>query len=345
MKLNFDLRAAFPALLFYLFVAASGATAQTGVAPTCVSLTGTAPLTVVENFDALANAATSSVVPAGFGFVETGTAANTTYAAGTGSDAAGNTYSFGAASSAERAFGSLRSGSLTSIIGACFTNNTNTQLNSFRINYNGEQWRLGTAGRADRLDFQYTVSPTANSLTVLGAATGYTDVDALDFSSPSTTGTAGARDGNTAGFRTENIASRIFVTIPVGQTLYVRFADFDASGADDGLAIDDFTFVGSVATAASVAIGGRVLDANGRAVSRAQIVLIDQDGNRRQTRANAFGNFRFDNVAAGASYTLAVIHKELQFEPQFVTPSDNLENLVLIEQQSAQPSNGRLRKQ
>src|SRR5205809_7117268 len=70
------------------------------------------PLT--ENFDTLTSSGTSSTVPAGWAFLETGTgtANDGLYAAGTGSNNTGDTYSFGATSSAERAFGGLRSGTL-----------------------------------------------------------------------------------------------------------------------------------------------------------------------------------------------------------------------------------------
>src|SRR5688500_7616178 len=77
-----------------------------------------------QNFDTLAAAGTANTLPAGWDFAESGTSANTTYTAGTGSGTTGNTYSFGAAAIAERAFGTLQSGTLISTIGASFTNNT-----------------------------------------------------------------------------------------------------------------------------------------------------------------------------------------------------------------------------
>src|SRR2546426_4040708 len=77
-----------------------------------------------ESFDTLANTGTSNVLPNGWALNESGTNANDSYAAGTGSSNAGNTYSFGAAGSTERALGGLQSGTLTPTIGASFTNNT-----------------------------------------------------------------------------------------------------------------------------------------------------------------------------------------------------------------------------
>src|SRR5207245_9198344 len=106
---------------------------------------------------------------------------------------AGDTYSFAATGSAERALGGLQSGSLVPTLGASFRNDTGSTITELVIAYSGEQWRLGAANRGpDRLDFQYSVNATG-----LGAsAATWMDVDALDCSSPVTHGGVGALDGN-----------------------------------------------------------------------------------------------------------------------------------------------------
>jgi hypothetical protein len=48
-----------------------------------------------QDFNTLASTGQSDVVPLGWAFSELGTNANTTYTAGTGSNNAGDTYSFG----------------------------------------------------------------------------------------------------------------------------------------------------------------------------------------------------------------------------------------------------------
>jgi hypothetical protein len=187
-----------------------------------------------QDFNTLANTGTSSVVPGEFEFVEVGTAANTTYAAGTGSSNAGNTYSFGATGSIDRALGGLRSGALNPTFGIQFTNMLGRTITAFNISFVGEQYRLGTAGRADRLAFEF--STTATSL--LG--TGFTPLTELDFSSPTTTGPVGALDGNAAANQ-RNISGTIAgLNLLAGQSIFLRFVDFDATGADDGLGIDNF---------------------------------------------------------------------------------------------------------
>ena len=197
-----------------------------------VSLTGPA---YNQDFNSLALSGTSNAVPTGWLFSESGTNANTIYTAGTGSGNAGDTYSFGAASNSERAFGGLQSGSLNPTLGAAFANNTGGTITSLAIAYTGEQWRLGATGRTDRLDFQYSLDAT--SLT-----TGtWLDVNNLDFNGPVNSGTVGALNGNDALNRTAISFIITGLSIPNGATFYIRWISFDASGADDGLAIDDFS--------------------------------------------------------------------------------------------------------
>ena len=196
-----------------------------------------------QDFNTLANVGTSSIVPNGWDFLEMGTNANTTYTAGTGSSNAGDTYSFGASASAERAYGTLLSGTLTPTIGASFTNNTGSTITSLDISYTGEQWRLGqnTTGRApDRIDFQLSTDATS-----LSTGT-WTDYDALDFSSPTVSGTVGGLDGNQPVNRIALSSTVAGLSVPDGSTFWIRWTDSDlAPGADDALAVDDFSLTPS----------------------------------------------------------------------------------------------------
>jgi len=196
---------------------------------------------ITEDFNTLAIAGTTnptSSLPLGFTLTESGGGArdNEQYAADTGGSNTGDTYSYGASGNAERALGGLQSGTLIPLFGATFTNSTGSAVTNLAVSYTGEQWRLGTADRGpDRLDFQYSLDAT--SLT-----TGtWTDVNQLDFSSPVTTGTVGARDGNATENRTAISFSITGLNIPNGATFMIRWVDFNVSGADDGLAVDDFS--------------------------------------------------------------------------------------------------------
>ena len=205
-----------------------------------VNAAGTISLTTLgvaytQNFDTLANSGTSSTLPNGWALFESGTNANVTYAAGTGSSTAGDTYSFGSSGSTDRAFGTLQSGSLIPTIGASFTNTTGSTINSLSIAYTGEQWRCGQTGRgADRLDFQYSTDAT-------GLNTGtWTTVATLGFSSPNVA-TVTALDGNATVNRTAISGTINGLSIPNGATFWIRWSDFNATGSDDGLAVDDFS--------------------------------------------------------------------------------------------------------
>ena len=190
-----------------------------------------------QDFNTLANTGTNAntTLPAGWLMSETGTGANTTYVADNGASNTGNTYSYGTTASTERAFGCLQSGSLIPTIGAGFTNNSGATITSITVTYTGEQWRLGTLSRLDRMDFQYSLDAT-------GLTTGiYTDVDALDFAAPVTTGTAGALDGNALANKTLISFTITGLSIANGSSFYIRWNDLNATSSDDGLAVDDLS--------------------------------------------------------------------------------------------------------
>lgn len=188
-----------------------------------------------QDFNTLSTTSPSSILPAGWFLIETGTGtlANGQYGVSTGSSNSGDAYSFGLAGSTERALGSLRSGSVLPLIGAGFTNTSGSVITALQISYRGEQWRLGAVRANDRMDFQISFDATSiNNGT-------WTHVDELDFIAPVNSGTVGLLNGNT---NSSLVAFEIpGLSIANGQTFFIRWTDFDASGADDGLAVDDFS--------------------------------------------------------------------------------------------------------
>jgi hypothetical protein len=180
-----------------------------------------------QDFNTLAitgNANAVTTLPLGWTFVEAGTAANVdaAYAAGTGSGTAGNTYSFGAASSTERALGGLQSGTFVTTIGAGFQNNTGRLITSLRIVYTGEQWRLGNLSREDRIDFQYSLNATSP------ASGTWSDVDGLDFTGPKTAGTVGLLNGNDPTNRIIFDVAIDNLEIVSGSVFWIRWTDLMA---------------------------------------------------------------------------------------------------------------------
>lgn len=213
-------------------------TAALSVSAQCVSLT-TLGSASTQSFDTLSNTAgstTNNLTITGWFMTETGGGArdNEQYAVDTGGSNTGDTFSYGAAADTDRALGGLQSGTLIPSFGACFTNNTGQTITSLDVAYVGEEWRLGTAGRTDQIDFQY--STDAISL----ASGTWTDVNTLDFITPDTA-TTGAKNGNAASSRTALSSAIPSLSIANGATFWIRWVDFNASGADDGLSVDSFS--------------------------------------------------------------------------------------------------------
>jgi len=248
-----------------------------------------------QNFDGLANSGTSSTVPAGWAFLETG--GNAIYTAGTGSSATGDTYSFGASAATDRAFGTLLSGSVTSTLGVSFTNNTGSTITSLDISYVGEEWRLGTASRTDQLNFEYSLNATS-----LTNGT-WTSVSALNFITPNTSAATGTINGNATGNKTSISSTINSLSIAVGGTVWIRWTDFNASGADDGLSIDDFSLTPSASApvAPTKLVITSINPATPLAGSAFSVTVQSQDGN--SVAQNVLANTAFSlstNGNAGA---------------------------------------------
>lgn len=211
----------------------------------------------LQNFDTLVSSGTGSSLPDGWAFAESGTSANSIYTAGTGSSITGDTYSFGASGSTDRALGELTSGSLQSIFGVEVQNGSGSTIRALQIAYVGEQWRLASA-TSDRLDFQY-------SLDASGLTSGqWVDVNLLDFVAPVTTGETGSLDGNAPGNRVSLQQTISGLSFDNNGTIWFRWVGVDAGASDYGLAIDDFSITavpeprdwGLICAAALLGLGG-----------------------------------------------------------------------------------------
>ncbi|MDT5268471.1 MAG: uncharacterized protein QOH49_657 [Acidobacteriota bacterium] len=219
--------------------------------------TGSVSLTTLgsaatENFDTLSNTAgstTNTTLPTGWYITESGGGArdNEQYAVDTGGSTTGDIYSYGAAAATDRALGALRSGTLIPLYGAKFTNNTGATITSLAVAYTGEEWRLGTAARTDQINFEISTNATD-----LSTGT-YTGVAALNFVTPDTA-TTGAKNGNAAADRTALSTTISSLSIPNGASFFIRWTDTDATGADDGLAVDDFSITPNPAGPPTLAI-------------------------------------------------------------------------------------------
>lgn len=290
-------------------------------------------VSVSENFDSLSNTAGSTTnvltIP-GWELTESGLGArdNEQYAVDTGGSSTGDTFSYGSAGSTERALGGVRSGTLFTIFGASFQNNTGSTVSDLNISYTGEEWRYGAPSRGpDRIDFQYSLDAT--SLT-----TGtWTDVDGLDFSTPNLTGLGGLRDGNAALNRTAIAQTIGGLTLTNGSTIWIRWVDVDATNSDDGLAIDDFSITPLAPTAAPALISGRVTTAEGFGLRNATVTV--QGGSIEGVRTamtTTFGYYRIDGLTAGMTYIVSVGSRRYVFAngTRIVNLTENVTGLDFI---------------
>ncbi len=183
--------------------------------------------------------------------------------AGTGSSNAGQLYSFGSSSaSTERALGSVSSNTAGGFRYALLLyNNTGLVLTSFMLTYDGEQWRDGGLTAAPvlhRLDFQFRTSAVLPGEPILNDGSGYTDVNALDFTGPvsaNATTTGNALSGNAAANRVAAISAMVATTWNPGEYLILRWEDANNANNDHGLAIDNLEFKAVPAPGAAVMLG------------------------------------------------------------------------------------------
>jgi hypothetical protein len=154
----------------------------------------------------------------------------------------GAIYSYGSTGSGERALGALASGSNSAAVGVELVNNTGFAITEVSIRYLGEFWRSSTSTQ-NVLTFAYLAGAS-------GSTTYLTDVAALPFASLNLVGPApvaanGALDGNLPANQA-TFSGTIPVSVPVGQSLYLRWQDFNDIGNDAGLAIDNFELTAKV---------------------------------------------------------------------------------------------------
>lgn len=214
----------------------------------------TAGTTVQQNFDTLAASGTpswtnDSTLPGWSLFRQPapGTAI-TSYTPGNGSSNAGAFNSFGTSGSNERSLGGTgsggayfdgpASGNVAGWIAVAIQNNTGNLLNSFTVQYDGEQWRDGGNTSAQTMALQYGFGATFGTV-----GTWNTPGGNFNFTSLINTGASSALDGNAAANRTAGRGGTIpGLTWNNGDTLWIRWIENNDVGNDHGLAIDNWSF-------------------------------------------------------------------------------------------------------
>ena len=188
------------------------------------------------------------------------------YIAGTGSSTSGEVYSFGSSSASDRALGYLGSGGNDYFnLALRLVNSTGAAIDQITISYTGEQWRSGgtTNDNNNSLDFSWQIfSSGAGSLPQSTSLTNWTENNSFDFSAPVTSTASGALDGNNSTYRTSYSSVAITsMSWANGDELWIRWMGNDGTGADAGLAVDDFSVTAGIP---SVTIGDESADAGWR---------------------------------------------------------------------------------
>ena len=168
-----------------------------------------------------------------------------TIAANTGSNNAGGLYSFGTASNTDRALGSIGSNNAVAgdfAYGVILRNTSGNSITNFSVGYTGEQWRAENNG-AQTITFWYKIGVSVAAINDLQPNNNstWTEVTALQFTSPINNGSAGNLNGNASANRTV-IAP---VTIPLlsianNEFIMIKWDDPNHQpGSDHALGIDD----------------------------------------------------------------------------------------------------------
>lgn len=91
---------------------------------------------------------------------------------------------------------------------------------------------------------------------------------------------------------------------------------------------------GPSAPVAGVAVSGRILTFGGQGVANARVTIADSLGNTRTATTGSLGNYRFDNVTPGSTYTISIIAKRYTFASQTIPVNDNVTDLNFQSEQN-----------
>ncbi len=180
------------------------------------------------------------------------------YQANNGSGTSGDLYSYGSTSSADRALGTLGSGTPDDFfVGLRVQNDTGLPITRFTLTYDGEQWRRGANNpqRPEGLLVYYRIG----GADFIGS-TGWTEVPELAFTSPNAASadiTALALDGNAVGNKVVGITKEVILSAPLapGESIWITWVDVDNGGTDHGLAIDNVNFSAVTSSGSDISRG------------------------------------------------------------------------------------------
>lgn len=85
-------------------------------------------------------------------------------------------------------------------------------------------------------------------------------------------------------------------------------------------------------TTADVSVSGRAVNAKGQGIANVLVTLTDATGNSRTVKTGTFGYYRFNDIPAGADYTITVAAKKYSFEnpTRVISVTDELTEVDFI---------------
>lgn len=221
--------------------------------------------TLTENFDTLslttvagafsATAGTQAAIPglsSWDGAKIAGTGTNPmNFIADAGGSNTGALFSYGVLNVTERALGALASGTNAAGFGLQLINTSTDTFASLTFSFDREQWRSSTT-TANVLSFAYGFSG--------GSTTGTNYLTDAGMTPHAPGNLVGDAPVTTNGALPPNVAAVSFTISNIawapGQSLFIRWTDFNDVGNDAGLALDNFNFTAQVpAPTAAAALG------------------------------------------------------------------------------------------
>lgn len=141
----------------------------------------------------------------------------------------------------------------------------------------------------------------------------------------------------TTGPSLATMVTPILVSLPAaakGQAqVHVRMITTNAAGNDEWVGIDDINISCLASSAASVSLGGRIVNADGRGIRNATVIVSGGGlGQPRRALTGPFGYYTLENLRAGETYVVTVRTKRssLQTSSRVVTLNDELADIDFV---------------
>lgn len=188
-----------------------------------------------------------------------GTGSSMNYTVSNGGANSGAIYGFADSGTTEFALGAIASGSNIAGFGVQIVNNSGAALQNMTIRFTQENWRSSTSTQ-NIFAAAWGRSSTGASSSNYLVDTNLTAVTALDLVGPTPVASNGALLGNDPSNQIVRTTTFTFSTpVAIGETVFIRWQDFNDVGNDAGLAIDNFSVtaqpVPEPATLAAVGLG------------------------------------------------------------------------------------------